>query len=72
LEEKALKARNNIKDLVVGGSGISKSVHQLCAIITKAEEENDHEGNKEVDRQVDKAKEPNRKEKEKIHVSTGE
>jgi hypothetical protein len=72
MEEKVLKARNSIKDLAIGGSGISKSVHQLCAIITKAEEENDHEGNKEVDRQVDKAKEPNRKEKEKIHVSTGE
>jgi hypothetical protein len=72
MEEKALKARNNIKDLAVGGSGISKSVHQLCAIITEAEEENDHEGNEEFDRQVDKAKEPNRKEKEKIHVSTRE
>jgi hypothetical protein len=72
MEEKVLKAHNSIKDLAVGGSGVSKSIHQLCAIITKAEEENDHKGNKEVDRQVDKAKEPNRKEKEKIHVSTGE
>jgi hypothetical protein len=72
MEEKALKARSSIKDLAAGGSGVSKSVHQLCAIITEAEEENDHEGNKEVDRKVDKTKEPNRKEKEKIHISTGE
>jgi hypothetical protein len=62
MEEKALKTRNSIKDLVIGGSSVSKSVHQLCAIITEAEEENDHEGNEE-DRQVDKAREPNRKEK---------
>jgi hypothetical protein len=38
IEEKALKARSSIKDLAVGGSGVSKSVHQLCAIITDAEE----------------------------------
>jgi hypothetical protein len=69
---KALKAHNMARDFVAGNSSVSKSVHQLCAIITKAEEENDHEGNEEVDRQVDKAREPNRKKKEKIHVSTGE
>jgi hypothetical protein len=72
VKEKALKARNSIKDLAVGGSGVSKSVHQLCIIITEAEEENNHEEDEEADRQVDKAREPNKKEKEKIHVSTGE
>jgi hypothetical protein len=71
MEEKALKARNSIKDLAVGGSGISKSAHQLCVIITEAEEENNHEENEEIDKQVDKAREPSKKEKEKIHVSTG-
>jgi hypothetical protein len=70
--EKALKARSSIKDLAVEGSGASKSVHQLCAIITDAEEEYDPEGNEGLDKQVDKTREPNRKEKEKIHVSTGE
>jgi hypothetical protein len=32
-------------------------VHQLCVIITEAEEENSKEGSKKVDSQVDKAKE---------------
>jgi hypothetical protein len=43
-------------------------VHQLCVIITEAEEENNSEGSKRVDRQVDKVKEHNKKEKEKVHV----
>jgi hypothetical protein len=47
-------------------------VHQLCVIITEAEEENNSEGSKKVDRQVDKAKEHNKKEKEIVHVSAGE
>jgi hypothetical protein len=37
MEEKALKARNSIRDFAVGSSGVSKSVHQLCVIITEAE-----------------------------------
>jgi hypothetical protein len=72
MEVKALKTHNSTRDLAVGSSGVSKSVHQLCTIITEAEEEDNREGNEGVDRQVDKAREPNRKEKEKIHVSTGE
>jgi hypothetical protein len=47
-------------------------VHQLCVIITEAEEENNNEWSKGVDKQVDKAKERNKKEKEKVHVSAGE
>jgi hypothetical protein len=39
MEESALKVRNSIRDLTVGGSCVSKSVHQLCAIITEPEEE---------------------------------
>jgi hypothetical protein len=62
---------SNAEDLAVGSSGVSK-VHQLCVIITKAEEENKSEGSKKVDRQVDKIKEHNKKEKEKVHVSAGE
>jgi hypothetical protein len=49
-----------------------KKVHQLCVIITEAEEENNNEGSKRVDRQVDKVKEHNKREKEKVHVSAGE
>jgi hypothetical protein len=65
------QAHSNAKDFVVGSSGISK-VHQLCIIITEAEEENNSKGNMNVDRQVDKVKDHNKKEKEKVHVSAGE
>jgi hypothetical protein len=70
LEEKACKTHNSARDFVVGSSGVSKRVHQLCIIITEAEEENNSEGNKGVDKQVDKVKEHNKK--EKVHVSAGE
>jgi hypothetical protein len=72
MEVKAFKTHNSTRDLAARSSGVSKSVYQLCIIITEAEEENNHEGNEGIDRQVDKAREPNKKEKEKIHVSTGE
>jgi hypothetical protein len=71
-EGKAFETHNNTRDLATGSSGISKRVHQLCVIITEAEEESNHEGNEGVDRQVDKIREHNKKEKEKIHVSAGE
>jgi hypothetical protein len=69
-EEKACQTCNNAKDFAVGSSGVSK-VHQLCVIITEVEEDNS-EGSKNVDRQVDKLKDHNKKEKEKVHVSAGE
>jgi hypothetical protein len=71
-EVEAFKTHNNTKDFAAGSGGISKRVHQLCVIITEAEEESNHEGNEGVDRQVDKIREHNKKEKEKIHVSAGE
>jgi hypothetical protein len=71
LEEKAYQTHSNAEDLAIGSSGVSK-VHQLCVIITEAEEENNSEGSKRVDRQVNKIKEHNKKEKEKVHVSAGE
>jgi hypothetical protein len=46
-------------------------VHQLCVIITE-EEGNNSEGSENIGRQVDKAKDCNKKEKEKVHVSAGE
>jgi hypothetical protein len=70
-EERACQTHNNAKDFAMGSSGVSK-VHQLCVIITEAEEENNSEGSKKVDRQVDKIKEHNKKEKEKFHVLAGE
>jgi hypothetical protein len=72
MEATAVKTRNSTRDFTAGSSGVSKSVHQLCVIITEAEEENNHEGIEGVDRQVDKIRGPNRKKKEKIHVLTGE
>jgi hypothetical protein len=71
-EGKAFETYNNTRDLATRSSGVSKRVHQLCVIITEAEEESNHEGNEGVDRQVDKIREHNKKEKEKIHVSAGE
>jgi hypothetical protein len=72
MEATAVKTHNSTRDFTARSSGISKSVHRLCVIITEAEEENNHKGNEGVDRQVDKIRGPNKKEKEKIHVSTGE
>jgi hypothetical protein len=70
-EERACQTHNIARDFFVGSNGVSK-VHQLCVIITEAEEENSNGGSKKVDRQVEKAKENNKKEKEKVHVSAGE
>jgi hypothetical protein len=70
-EERACQKHNNTKDFAVGSSGVSK-VHQLCVIITEAEKENSSKGNEHVDKQVDKTKDRNKKEKEKVHVSAGE
>jgi hypothetical protein len=72
LEETTCKTHNSTRDFPAGSSGVSKRVHQLCIIITEAEEENNNEGSKWVDKQVDKVKERNKKEKEKVHVSAGE
>jgi hypothetical protein len=60
------KSHDSSRDFASRSSGISRSVHQLCIIITKAaEEENNHAGNKEVDMQVDKLRSNGKKEKEK-------
>jgi hypothetical protein len=72
LEEKACETHNSARDFAARSSGVSKRVHQLCIIITETEEENNSEGNKGVNKQVDKVKEHNKKEKEKVHVSAGE
>jgi hypothetical protein len=67
------KPRDKSRDFASRSSDISRSVHQLCVIITEAvEEENNHVGNKEVDMQVDKLRSNGKKEKEKVHVSARE
>jgi hypothetical protein len=66
------KPHDSPRDFATGSSGISRSIHQLCVIITEAAEENNHADNEEVDMQVDKPRSNGKKEKEKIHVSIGE
>jgi hypothetical protein len=72
MEEAVDKTHDSLRDFAIESSGVSRSVHQLCIIITEAAEEDSHEGNKEVDLQVNKLRSNSKKEKEKIHVSTGE
>jgi hypothetical protein len=66
------KSHDSSRDFASRSSGISRSIHQLCVIITEAAEENNHADNKEVDMQVDKLRSNGKKEKEKVHVSAGE
>jgi hypothetical protein len=67
------KPRDKSRDFASRSSGVFRSVHQLCVIITEAaEEENNHAGNEEVDMQVDKLRSNGKKEKEKVYVSAGE
>jgi hypothetical protein len=72
IEEAVAKTHDGSRDFAIKNNGVSRSVHQLCVIITEVAEVDNHEGNKEVDLQVDKSKSNSKKEKEKIHVSTGE
>jgi hypothetical protein len=72
MEEAVVNTHDSSRDFAIESSGISRSVYQLCVIITEAAEEDNHEGNKEVNLQVDKPRSKSKKEKEKIHVSTGE
>jgi hypothetical protein len=66
------KPHDSSRDFASRSSGVSRSIHQLCVIITEAAEENNHAGNEEVDMQVDKLRSNGKKEKEKVHVSAGE
>jgi hypothetical protein len=67
------KSRDSSRYFASRSSGVSRSIHQLCVIITEAaEEENNHADNEEVDMQVNKLRSNGKKEKEKVHVSAGE
>jgi hypothetical protein len=70
--KKAFEAHNNTRNFTTGSSDVSNRVHQLCVIITEAEEESNYEGSAKADKQVDKVRNYNKKEKDKIHVSAGE
>jgi hypothetical protein len=72
IEEAVAKTHDSSRDFAIKSSGVSRSVHQLCIIITEAAEEDNHEGNKDVNLQVDKQTSNSKKEKEKIHISTRE
>jgi hypothetical protein len=60
------------RDFATGSSGVSRSIYQLCVIITEAAEENDRADNAEIDTQVEKSRSKSKKEKEKICVCTRE
>jgi hypothetical protein len=66
------KPHDSSRDFASRSSGVSRSIHQLCVIITEASEENNQADNEEVDMQVDKLRSNGKKEKEKVHVSAGE
>jgi hypothetical protein len=72
MKKAVAKTHDSSRDFAIKSIGVSRSIHQLCIIITEAAEEDNHEGNKEVDLQVDKLRSNSKKEKEKIHVSTEE
>jgi hypothetical protein len=60
------------KDFITRSGDVSSNIHQLCVIITEVAEENDHADNATIHAQVDKSRSNIKKEKEKIHISTGE
>jgi hypothetical protein len=64
------KPHDSSRDFASRSSGICRSIHQLCVIITEAAEENNHTDNEEIDMQVDKLRSNGKK--EKVHVSAGE
>jgi hypothetical protein len=66
------KSHDSSRDFASRNSSVSRSIHQLCIIITEAAEENNHADNKEVNMQVDKLRSNGKKEKKKVHVSAGE
>jgi hypothetical protein len=66
------KSHDSSRDFASRSSGVSRSIYQLCIIITEAAEENNHTDNKEVNMQVDKLRSNGKKEKEKVHISARE
>jgi hypothetical protein len=46
MEEAVDKTHDSSRDFAIKSSGVSRSVHQLCVIITEAAEEDNQKGNK--------------------------
>jgi hypothetical protein len=66
------KSYNSQRDLTTGSSGVSRSIHQLCVIITEAAEENGHANNAEIDMQADKSRSKGKKgEGENLRLQRG-
>jgi hypothetical protein len=65
------KSCNSQRDLTTGSSGVSRSIHQLCVIITEAAEENNHANNAEIDTQVDKLGSNGKRRRRKFTSPTG-
>jgi hypothetical protein len=72
MEGSSNKTSGSKKDLATGSSGVSRSIHQLYVIITEVAEGNGDTDNEEGNAQINKPMSNGKKEKEKIHVSTGE
>jgi hypothetical protein len=72
IEETMGQSYPSQKDFITQTGGVSGNIQQLCVIITEAPEENDHADNTTIDAEVDKSRSNSKKQKEKIHVSTGE
>jgi hypothetical protein len=53
MEATVVTPHDSSKDFATGSNGVSRSVHQLCVIITEVAEENNHAGNEEVDMQLE-------------------
>jgi hypothetical protein len=49
MEATMVKPHDSPRNFATRSNGVSRSVHQLCVIITEAAKENNHEGNEEVD-----------------------
>jgi hypothetical protein len=65
-------SRNTAADFTTRNGGVSNQVHQVCVIITKAAEEEDGTDNTAINTQGGNPKNNQRKEKERVYVSTGE
>jgi hypothetical protein len=60
------------KDFITRSGGVFGNIDKLCLIITEATEDNDPAYNAATRVQVNKSRRNNKKENEKIDVSTGE
>jgi hypothetical protein len=65
-------SKDTTTDLTTRNGGVSNNIHQVYVIITEATEDDNVTDNTIVNTQINNPRSNNRKEKEKIYVSTGE